>query len=47
MNAKEFILGNIDKTTKYSRESMDETLIALPYPYTTPCIGEAFQEMYY
>ena len=25
----------------------DSTLIGLPHPYTVPCPGEMFQEMYY
>lgn len=25
----------------------DGTLLALPYPYTVPCVGEMFQELYY
>ena len=47
MNAREFILKNIDLTTKSNCVSDDATLISLPYPYTTPCIDEKFQEMYY
>lgn len=48
MIVEEFIRENIDKTTK-TCEGTDkqDTLIELPYPFTTPCIGGMFQEMYY
>ena len=48
MNVQEFIQSNIDKTTKFCDGAVEEdTLIALPYPFTTPCIEGMFQEMYY
>ncbi|MBE6728100.1 MAG: hypothetical protein E7562_05595 [Ruminococcaceae bacterium] len=34
------------KTVKYCPESSG-TLIGLPYPYTTPCVSDAYQELYY
>ena len=46
MTVYEFIQSNIDRTTKIITEG-DETLIALPYPFTTPCVEGMFQEMYY
>lgn len=47
--AYEFILNNIDKTTKHGKELTEgwTPLIELPYPYTTPCADGMFQEMYY
>ena len=48
MTVVDFILENIDKTTKLNDEKSGEgTLIALPYPFTTPCVEGMFQEMYY
>ena len=49
MNVTEFIKANIDLTTKYHQNTVEEndTLIALPYPFTTPCAAGHFQEMYY
>lgn len=49
MTAYEFILHNIDKTTKSGKELTEgwTPLIELPYPYTTPCADGMFQEMYY
>ena len=46
MTAYEFIISEIDKTTKISDER-DKTAIPLPYPFTTPCAEHTFQEMYY
>ena len=46
MTAYEFIVSEIDKTTKLSCEG-DNTLIPLPYPFTVPCVKGAFPEMYY
>lgn len=46
MTAYEFIISEIDKTTKFSGEG-GETSITLPYPFTTPCAENDFQEMYY
>lgn len=43
---KKFLDENIEKTVKYSPESSG-TLIGLPYPYTTPCVSDAYQELYY
>ena len=48
MTVVDFILENIDKTTKLNDEkSGEDTLIVLPYPFTTPCVEGMFQEMYY
>lgn len=44
---RRFIADNIDQTTKNSNGQVEETLIPLPYPFTTPCVSGAFQEMYY
>ena len=46
MTAYEFILSNIDRTAKVY-DGLDIPLIALPYPFTTPCAEGTFQEMYY
>lgn len=43
---KDFLNENIDKTVKVTKESSG-TLIGLPYPYTTPCVSDAYQEIYY
>lgn len=42
----EYIKTNVPKTVHacYKNEG---TLLALPYPYTVPCVGEMFQELYY
>lgn len=45
-NTLKFIIENIDKTVKTS-DNASKTLVSLPYPYTTPCIENSFQEMYY
>lgn len=48
MRVEEFIRLNIDKTTKTHNGVEDGgTVIALPYPFTTPCVEGMFQEMYY
>lgn len=48
MTVKEYILENINKTTRLNTETEEgSTLIALPKPYTTPSVKDAFQEMYY
>ena len=51
MTVYEFICNTIDHTTKeYNgecKDGLDIPLIALPYPFTTPCAEGAFQEMYY
>ena len=41
-----FLEENIKKTVKETKED-NGTLLALPFPYTTPCVSNAFQEMYY
>ncbi len=46
MTVKEYILENWQNTVKYNPKD-EETLIGLPYPYTTPCMENTFQEMYY
>lgn len=43
---KQYILDNWEHTIKLNTEDSG-TLIGLPKPYTIPCIGEMFQEMYY
>lgn len=43
---KNFLEENIKKTIKVSKESKG-TLLGLPYPYTTPCVSDAYQEIYY
>lgn len=43
---KNFLDENIKKTVKVSKESKG-TLLGLPYPYTTPCVSDAYQEIYY
>ena len=46
MTAYEFIISEIDKTTKLSCEG-DNTLVSLPFPFTVPCVKDTFLEMYY
>ena len=41
-----YIRNNWERTIKPACEDAD-TLIGLPYPYTTPCISGMFQELYY
>lgn len=43
---KEYIHSNWQHTIKPACKDED-TLIGLPYPYTTPCISGMFQELYY
>ena len=43
---KEYILSNWQNTVKSNTADVED-LIGLPKPYTIPCIGEMFQEMYY
>lgn len=49
MKVEEFIRSDIDRTTKTYNGADDGegTLIALPYPFTTPCAEGMFQETYY
>lgn len=51
MTVCDFIRNNIDRTTKIydgeCKDGLDIPLIALPYPFTTPCVEGVFQEMYY
>ncbi len=47
MDIRSFIQTGWDETVRDARNSTDETLIKLPYPYTVPCKGGMFQEMYY
>lgn len=42
----EFILKYFGDTIKFQPEDKED-LIGLPYPYTTPCANEMFEEMYY
>ena len=46
MTVKEYILENWEFTIKTNRADKG-TLIGLPYPYTTPCKENHFQELYY
>lgn len=48
MNSKirAYLDKNIEKTVKVSTEDCG-TLIGLPYPYTTPCVADTYQEIYY
>lgn len=41
-----FIKKRWQDTTRINRSNTD-TLIGLPYPYTIPCVDDAFQEFYY
>ena len=41
-----YILKNLPLTVRTAHEDND-TLIGLPYPYTTPCVSGMFQELYY
>ncbi|MBO7519500.1 MAG: alpha,alpha-trehalase [Clostridia bacterium] len=43
---KKFLDENIKKTVKVSKES-NGTLLGLPCPYTTPCVSDGYQEIYY
>ena len=43
---RNFLNENIEKTVKFCNESSG-TLIGLPHPYTTPCVTNDFQELYY
>lgn len=43
---KQFLDTNIEKTVKQTHENAG-TLLALPFPYTTPCVADNYQEMYY
>lgn len=45
-NIKAYLDENIEKTVKVSPESSG-TLLGLPYPYTTPCAADTYQELYY
>ncbi len=42
----DYIRDNIHRTVRPACGN-DGTLIGLPYPYTVPCIGGTFQELYY
>lgn len=48
MTVNEYIRVNWDKTVR-SVDPLhhEENLLALPCPYTVPCMSDAFQEMYY
>ena len=41
-----YIRDNLRKTIRSCTETKG-TLLGLPFPYTVPCIGEMFQELYY
>ncbi len=49
MEVYAYIEQNIDRSTKShdDAENSDKTLLALPYPFTSPCMDGMFQEMYY
>lgn len=49
MEVYTYIEQNIDRSTKChdDAENSDKTLLALPYPFTSPCMDGMFQEMYY
>ena len=49
MEVYAYIEQNIDRSTKChdDAENSDKTLLALPYPFTSPCMDGMFQEMYY
>ncbi|MBR5922250.1 MAG: alpha,alpha-trehalase [Clostridia bacterium] len=43
---KRYLDANIEKTVKHITEDSGN-LLGLPFPYTTPCAEEDFQELYY
>ena len=45
-DVKEYLKERIPKTVKETKENSGN-LIGLPFPYTTPCAENNFQEMYY
>ncbi len=48
MGIKEYITNGWNKTVREAQEVADgDTLIALPKPYTVPCMDTHFQELYY
>lgn len=49
MEVYAYIEQSIDRSTKChdDAENSDKTLLALPYPFTSPCMDGMFQEMYY
>lgn len=49
MEVYAYIEQNIDRSTKRHGDAGtgDKTLLALPYPFTSPCMDGMFQEMYY
>ncbi len=46
MRVKQYIIDNWTYTIKYNPQDKG-TLIGLPFPYTTPCKENDFQELYY
>ncbi|MEE1280391.1 MAG: trehalase family glycosidase [Oscillospiraceae bacterium] len=46
MTVTEYIKDTLIKCIRENKED-EGTLIGLPYPYTVPCIGDSFQELYY
>ena len=46
MTIQEYISENLPRTIRLNREDQGK-LIGLPYPYSVPCAGNHFQEMYY
>ena len=46
MTVTEYIKQNWQNCVRENKED-NGTLIGLPYPYTVPCIGGSFQELYY
>ncbi len=43
---KAFLDENVEKTIRVAHDSCD-TLIGLPFSFTTPCVADNYQEMYY
>lgn len=43
---RHYIRDNLPKTVRECKEN-NGTLLALPFPYTVPCAGAMFQELYY
>lgn len=43
---QQYIETELPKSIRFHKED-DGTLIGLPYPYSTPCSTDSFQEMYY
>lgn len=46
MTILEYIAQNLPRTIRYHTEDQG-IRIGLPFPYSVPCVGDTFQEMYY